>query len=193
MDKLVLRFGHRRVADARRYAMKYDAALPQLLLVGLMFVPQLAHAQSCEWERFAEPSAGAEVIEVHRHGGYGPPAGRTLVSVDASGRIAVLARGQCPDQTLVGVLATPAFADLVREFRTAVEAVRNDRIEARCASLSDGVDLDVTLYRDGSKEHYACVRGPLLRFGEGVLNRVFDAICTNRTTTVCVRRLVDPR
>jgi len=183
----------RAAAEPERYALKFSVLLPQLFLVALMFVPRLARAQTCEWDRFPEPAAGMDVIEVHRHGGYGPPAGRTLVSVEASGRIALLARGQCPGQTLVGQLAQPTFDDLVGEFRSAVEEVRKGRAEARCESPTDGVDLDVTLYRDGSREHYSCVRGALFGFGESVLNRVFDAVCANRAATACIKRMVDPR
>ena len=108
--------------------MRLSTLLSTLLLADLVLVPQLSHAQTCAWERFPEPSAGVDVIEVLRHGGYGPPAGRTLVSVDASGRIALLAPGQCPGQTLVGLLPTPAFDDLLGEFRRAVEADREGRI-----------------------------------------------------------------
>jgi len=66
-------------------------------------------------------------------------------------------------------------------------------MEPLCQSPEDGVDLDVTLYRDGSKEQYTCVSGALLRFGESVLKRVSDAICANRMTAVCIERMVDPR
>ena len=170
--------------------MRLSMLLSTLLFADLVLVPRLSHAQTCEWEGFPEPLAGVDVIEVHRHGGYGPSAGRTLVTVDPSGRIALLAPGQCPRQTLVGLLQTPMFDDLVGEFRRAVEADREGQIEPRCQSPEDGVDLDVTLYRDGSKERHACVRGALLRFGEDVLNRVFDAICADRTTIVCIRRMV---
>lgn len=174
--------------------MKYRALLPQLLLTCCVFVPQLSRAQTCEWDRFPEPSADPAVIEVLNYGGYGPPAGRTLVSVDASGRIVLLARGQCPDRALVGRLATPSFDDLADELERAVEAevIRAGRIESRCQAPEDGVDLDVTFYRDGSKEHYKCVTGALLRFGERVLGLVGDAICANRATTVCIERTVPP-
>ena len=98
-----------------RYAVTYHTLLRSLLLACFFFVPQVSHAQTCEWERFLELPAGMDVIEVLRHGGYGPPAGRTLVSVDASGRVTLLARGQCPDRALRGRLATPTFDELVDE------------------------------------------------------------------------------
>lgn len=103
-------------------------------------------------------------------------------------------------------LASPESAD---EFRGALESVRNQpprpvvpnehpvseiiregRLEPLCQSPEDGVDLDVTLYTDGSKEHYTCVTGALLRFGDSVLKRAFDAVCENRATAVCVERMV---
>jgi hypothetical protein len=106
---------HRAAAEQRRYAMTYQTLLLPLLLACSVLVPQLSRAQACEWDRFPEPPAGVDVIEVLRHGGY--PTGRTLVSVDASGSIVLLARGQCPDQALRGRLATPTFDELVDEFR----------------------------------------------------------------------------
>ena len=103
-------------------------------------------------------------------------------------------------------LASPESAD---EFRGALESVRNQpprpvvsdehpvseiiregRLEPLCQSPEDGVDLDVILYTDGSKEHYTCVTGALLRFGDSVLKRAFDAVCENRATAVCVERMV---
>jgi hypothetical protein len=57
----------------------------------------------------------------------------------------------------------------------------------------DGVDLDVTLYRDGERESYTCVTGALLRFAESVLERISDAICANRVATVCIKRMVGQR
>jgi len=57
----------RAAAEPERYALKFSVLLPQLFLVALMFVPQLARAQTCEWDRFPEPAAGMDVIEVHRH------------------------------------------------------------------------------------------------------------------------------
>jgi hypothetical protein len=196
-------------AQLRRYAMRYGAVLPQVLLASFVCMPLLSHAQTCEWERPSEPSAGTDVIEVLRYGGFGAPAGRTVVSVDASGRATLLARGRCPDRTLVGRLASPSFDELANEFRHAVDSVRNQpprpvvsddhslteiiregRMAPLCQSPIDGVDVDVTLYRDGRRERYTCVTGALLRFAESVLDRIYDAICTNRITTVCIERLV---
>jgi hypothetical protein len=181
----------------------------RLLFACLTFVPQVSRAQGCEGENLPAPSADVDVIEVLRYGGYGPPAGRTLVRVDVSGQILWLARGQCPDRTLVGRLATPTFDDLEDEFRRAVasirsqpprplvsdahslaEVIREGRMEPLCLSPLDGVDLDVTLYHDGSKEHYKCVTGALLRFGEHMLRLVPDAICASRPTSACAERLV---
>ena len=184
----------RAAAELRRYAMTYTTVFARLLVVCAIFVvPQVSWAQSCEWDRFPEPAANTDVIEVLRHGGYGPPpfAGRTLVSLDASGRVLLLRLGQCPDRTLVGRLEAPAFAELVDEMRAAMESVRNQpprpivsraeifregRMEPLCTSPTDGIDVDVTLYLHGSKEHYQCVTGALLRFGERVLKLVSDAI-----------------
>ncbi len=152
--------------------MKCNTLLPQLLLAGFIFLPQLSRAQGCEWERFPEPSADADVIEVLRYGGYGPPAGRTLVSINATGRIELLRHGQCLDRALVGHLETPTFEELARDVERAVEG----GTKPLCQSPVDGVDVDVTLYRHGSKVHYQCVTGALLRFGERVLKLVSDAI-----------------
>ena len=96
------------------------------LLVCFAFTPQLSHAQTCKWDRFPEPSAGADVIEVLEHGGY--PVARTLVSVDAAGRVVLLARGQCPDRALLGFLETPTFDELVADFRRAIESVGSHRL-----------------------------------------------------------------
>lgn len=194
----------------QRYARTRGALLPQLLFACLTFVPQVSRAQGCEWQSLPTPSADVEVIEVLRYGGYGPLAGRTLVRVDVSGQTVWLARGRCPDRTLIGRLATLTFADLEDELRRAVESIRSQpprpfvsdehpftaivregRMEPLCQSLEDGVDLDVTLYHDGSKQHYRCVTGALLRFGEHVLRLVPDAICASRPTSACAERLVD--
>jgi hypothetical protein len=70
------------------------------------------------------------------------------------------------------------------------EIIREGRAEPLCQSPADGFDVDVTLYRAGSKEHYECVTGALLRFGENVLRLVSDSICANRTTSVCIQRMV---
>ena len=178
--------------------MTYTTVVARLLVACAIFVvPRVSWAQSCAWDRFPEPAANTDVIEVLRHGGYGPPpfAGRTLVSIDASGRVRLLRIGQCPDRTLVGRLEAPTFAKLVDEMRDAIESVRNQpprpfvsevhplleiiregRMEPLCTSPTDGIDVDVTLYLNGSKEHYPCVTGALLRFGERVLKLVSDAI-----------------
>jgi hypothetical protein len=201
----------RAAAELRRYAVTCSSSLVRLVLVCIAFAPQLSRAQSCEWDRFAEPPADADVIEVSRRGGYGPApfSGRTLVSVEASGRIALLAVGQCPDRTLVGRVERAVFEALVDELGQALtsvrsqpprpmvsadhpfeEIIREGRVEPLCQSPVDGVDVDVTLYRAGSKEHHECVTGALLRFGENVLRLVSDSICANRTTSVCIKRMV---
>ena len=202
----------RAAAELRRYAMKHRMLLPHLVVGCLTLMPQLSHAQACDvWQRFAEPSAETDVIEVLSSGGYGPQAGRTLVSVDAAGRIALLGRGQCPDRTLVGHLETPTFEELGEELQRAIESVRGQpprpvvsaehsaieiiregRIEPLCQSPADGVDVDVTLYRRGSKEHYRCVTGALLRFGDRVLDLIADALCGTRMTAACIDRLILP-
>jgi hypothetical protein len=131
------------------------------------------------------------------------------VRVDMSGQIVWLGHGQCADRTLVGRLVTPTFGDLADELRRAVDSIRSQpsrpfvsaahpfseiiregRIEPLCQSPEDGVDVDVILYHDGSKEHYTCVTGPLLRFGENVLRLVADAICASQVTRACVERLM---
>ena len=201
----------RAAAELRRYALACSGWFARALFVCIALAPQLSRAQSCDWERFAKPAGDADVIEVTMHGGYGPApfSGRTLVSVEASGRIALLAVGQCPDQTLVDRLEQPTFTELVDQLGQAVasvrsqpprpivsadhpfgEIIREGRIEPLCQSPVDGFDVDVTLYRAGSREHYECVSGALLRFGENVLRLVSDAICANRTTSVCINRMV---
>jgi len=168
MDKYVLCSRYRRVADARRYAVTCSGWFARLIFVCIAFAPQLSRAQSCEWDRFVEPAADADVIEVSRHGGYGPApsSGRTLVSVEASGRIALLAVGQCPDQTLVGRLERPAFEEFVGELGQAVasvrsqpprpmvsadhpfaEIIREGRVEPLCQSPVDGFDVDGVIPR----------------------------------------------
>jgi hypothetical protein len=192
----VLCLGHRRVADARRHATGHGNVLALLLIVCLLITPRLSRAQ-CEWDRFPEPVGNADVIEVHRHGGYGPPpfAGRALASVDASSRTALLRVGQCPDQTLVGRMESPTFEGLVGELgralasvrrqpprpivsdlQSAIEIIREGRVEPFCQAPVDGWDVDVTLYFHGRKEHYACVTGALLLFGERVLKLISDAM-----------------
>jgi hypothetical protein len=178
------------------------------LLACLICAPLPSHAQT--WDGFAEPPEGTDVIEVHRYGGFGPGAGGTLVSIDAAGRAAVLAPGQCPDEALVGRLSTPTFDDIRGELERAVASVRGQparsvtdasiadivregRLEPLCLSPLDGVDMHVTLYSSGSKQQYKCVTGALQRFGESLLNRVFDAVSSNRATTACIERLVGPR
>jgi hypothetical protein len=64
-------------------------------------------------------------------------------------------------------------------------------VEPLCQSPFDGVDLDVTVHHDGSKEHYKCVSGALLRFGQKVLRLIPDAICASRITRLCIQRMVD--
>jgi hypothetical protein len=208
---LASRFTRQRaVAQLRRYAMKCGALLPQLLCACLVFVPHLSRAQGCEWARLPDPSAGVDAIEVLTYAGYGPPGeGRTLVRVDASGRTAWLAK-RCPDGTLVGHLATPTFDELSEEFERALESIRGQpprpfvsdehpfaeilregRMEPLCQSPYDGLDLDVIVYHDGSKEHYKCVTGALLRFGQKVLRLVPDAICASRIARLCIQRMVD--
>ena len=209
-DKCVLGYAHQRVADLRRYATKCGALLSQLLCVCLVSAPHLSHAQGCDWQSLPDPSADVDTIEVLTYAGYGPPGeGRTLVRLDASGRTAWLAKG-CPDGTLVGQLATRTFGELLEEFERALESIRGQprrpsvseehpfaeivregRMEPLCQSPFDGVDLDVTVYHDGSKEHYKCVTGALLRFGEKVLRLVPDAICTSRIARLCIQRMVD--
>ena len=174
----------------QRTVIRHRGALfPQLLLACLVFVPHLSRAQGCEWESLPAPSADVDVIEVPRYGGYGEPAGRTLVRVDVSGEIVWLAHGQCPDRALVGRLTTPTFDDLEDEFRRVVASIRSQP-PPLCQSPEDGVDLDVTLYHDGSNEHHRCVTGGLLRFGENVLELVADAMCASRPTRACVQRMV---
>ncbi len=173
--------------------MKHTTALLQAILGCFVLVPPFAHAQTCEWGTPPAPSAGTEVIEVIKRGGYGPFAGRTVVSMDAAGRITLLGRGQCPDRTLVGQLGTPSFEDVANELRDAVESVRNHPARPSCPSLDDSVDVDVTVYRDGERERYTCVTGALLQFGESLLEHISAAICANRATRVCIGRMVEHR
>jgi hypothetical protein len=167
--------------------------LKLLLCVFLMVVPRLSSAQTCDVQlsRFPEPSAGVDAVEVLTYGGIG---GRILVSVDASGRVALLNWGQCPDQTKVGSIGGPAFDVFLEAAVRAIESVRSQparpnesledllaiiekgRMEPLCLSLQDGVDVDVTLYIRGSKERYSCVTGALLEFGRQLLNAVSAAV-----------------
>lgn len=199
----------RAAAELRRHATKRNAPLTLLLLAGLVSVSQRSHAQGCEWEGLPVPPSDVEVIEVHRYGGYGPPAGRTLVRIDSSDQTVWVPHGRCPDRALAGRLATFSFDDLEGEFRRAVESnrsqpprsfvsdenpiseiIREGRIEPLCRSPEDGVDLDVTFYSDGMKEHYGCVTGALLRFAADVLRTVPDAICAIRPVGECAERVV---
>ena len=199
----------RAAAQLRRYATTAAALVTRLLFACLMFMPQLSRAQGCEWEGLPAPSVDVQVIEVLRSGGYGPQAGRSVVRIDASGQIVWLSRGQCPDRILVGRMTTPTFADLMDQFRRAVDSIRSQpprpfvsdedpfteilregRMEPLCQSPEDGVDLDIALYHDGSREHYKCVTGALLQFGEHVFRLVPDAICASRQTSACAERLV---
>lgn len=209
MGKLALRIREWRVAQLERYATKSVALVARLLFFCLMFMPQLLRAQGCEWESLPALPVDAQVIEVLRSGGFGPQAGRSVVRIDASGEIVWLARGRCSERSLVGHMTTPTFDDLADQFRRAVESIRSQpprpfvsdehpfteilregRTEPLCRSPEDGVDLDVALYHDGSKEHYKCVTGALLRFGEHVFRLVPDAICASRPTSACAERLV---
>ena len=209
MDKVPRHVGQCAAAELRRHATKGVALVPRLLLACLMLMPQLSRAQGCEWETLPAPSADVQVIEVVRSGGYGPQAGRSVVRIDASGQIVWLSRGQCPDRILDGRMTTPTFDELMDQFRRAVESIRSQpprpfvsdehafteilregRTEPLCQSPEDGVDLDVALYHDGSKEQYKCVSGALLRFGEHVFRLGPDAICASRPTSACAERLV---
>ena len=191
------------------YAKSSRVLLPLLFLVGIVSAPYGVQAQGCEWENLPTPSSGAHVIEVLRSGGYGPPAGRTLVRVDALGETVWLPHGRCADRTVVGRLDAPSFEGLEAEFRRAVEVIRSrppgllvsdehplsqiireGRREPLCQSMEDGEDLSITLYRDGMTEHYRCVTGALLRFAENVLRLVPEAICAIRPNGACAERLV---
>ena len=212
MNKVPFSCDRRAAADLERYATKFGALLPRLLFACLVFVPHISRAQGCAWESLPDPPVGVDTIEVLTYAGFPPPGeGRTLVRIDASGRTAWLAK-KCPDGTLFGHLATPTFDELFEEFERALESVRGQpprpfisdehplaeilregRMEPLCQSPHDGVDLDVTVYHDGSKERYKCVSGALLRFGQKVLRLVPDAICTSRITRLCIQRMVDRR
>lgn len=68
--------------------------------------------------------------------------------------------------------------------------IREGRIAPLCRSLEDGVDVDVTVYHDGSKEHHECVTGALLVFAANVLRLVPDALCASRPASACAERIV---
>jgi hypothetical protein len=194
-------------AELRRYAKQRRPLLPLLFLLGVVSVPYGSQAQGCEWENLPTPSSDAHVIEVLRSGGYGPPAGRTLVRVDASGQADWLPHGRCADRTVVGRLDSPSFENLEAEFRRAVEAMRSrppglfvsdehplseilreGRREPLCQSIEDGEDVSITLFRDGMTEHYRCVTGPLLRLAGSILRLVPEAICAIRPNGACAER-----
>lgn len=200
----------RSLEGSRRRAATGCRVLSQLVFACFVILPHLSRAQGCEWQNLPEPSAEVEVIEVLRYGGgIGPPAGRSLARVDASAQIVWLAHGRCPDRTLGGRLATVSFTALEKQFRGAVESIRSQparpsvydaqtlaaivregRLEPLCQSSEDGVDVDVTLYHGGSREHYKCVSGALLRFGENVIRLVSDSICGSALTSECVERFM---
>ena len=54
----------------------------------------------------------------------------------------------------------------VSDLQSLIEIIRESRTRPLCQSPEDGVDVDLTLHRHGSTEHYRCVTGALLRFGE---------------------------